>query len=233
MPSSPTKILFRDELIGYAKSRVILVMWVLLPALAVLGYLLLPDRVMMERSGATKDMVTATAFMAVLMSSLAGTVTALLVAVDIVSERNRKVYELFAIRPLQRDRIIWAKFFGVFVTVSLGCVAALLAGIVVDAVRGHVPSGQDFVDLAQPLAMLLGTIAVSAGVGCLVGVMSRSILVAVLLILYVGQNLAIVPMLPILFGILPDQFWIVELISFALAALLGLCAGRLFRRSEF
>ncbi|CAN5892668.1 hypothetical protein BH11MYX2_BH11MYX2_16070 [soil metagenome] len=233
MPKSATKILFRDELIGYAKSRVILVMWVLLPAIAVAGYLLLPDRVMMERSGATKDMVSATAFMAVLMSSLAGTVTALLVAVDIVSERNRKVYELFAIRPLKRDRIIWAKFFGVFTCVSLGCVAALSAGIVVDGLRGHFPSGQDFVNLARPLAMLLDTIAVSAGVGCLIGVMSRSILVAVLLILYVGQNLAIIPLLPVLFGILPNQFWIIELISFALAGLLGLGAAVMFRRSEF
>jgi ABC-type transport system involved in multi-copper enzyme maturation permease subunit len=230
---SPTRILFRDELIGYARSKVIVVMWVLLPALAIAGYLLLPDRVMMERSGATKDMVSATAFMAILMSSLAGTVTALLVAVDIVSERNRKVYELFVIRPLKRDRIIWAKFFAVFTTVSLGCVVALLAGIVVDALRGHAPSGQAFIDLAQPLAMLLGTIAVSAGVGCVFGVLSRSILVAVLLILYVGQNLAIVPMLPVLFGVFPKQFWIVELTSFVLAGLLGWGAATMFRRSEF
>ncbi|HEY4057239.1 MAG TPA: ABC transporter permease subunit [Kofleriaceae bacterium] len=233
MASSPTRILFRDELIGFAKSRVILVMWVLLPAIAIAGYLLLPDRVMMERGGATKDMVSATAFMAVLMSSLAGTVTALLVAVDIVSERNRKVFELFAIRPLKRDRIIWAKFFGVFTCVALGCIAALLAGLVVDAVRGNVPSGQDIIDLGRPLAMLLGTIAVSAGVGVVVGVMSRSILVAVLLILYVGQNLAIVPLLPVLFGILPNQFWIVELISFGLAGLLGWGAAVMFRRTEF
>jgi len=58
-------------------------------------------------------------------------------------------------------------------------------------------------------------------------------LVAVILILYVGQNLAIVPMLPSYLGILPDHFWLVMLISAALTGLLVWGSGVMFRRTEY
>ncbi len=54
-----------------------------------------------------------------------------------------------------------------------------------------------------------------------------------ILILYLGQNLAIIPMLPLYLGILPDQFWILMLFSFAIAGVLGLLAARIFKRTEF
>jgi len=55
----------------------------------------------------------------------------------------------------------------------------------------------------------------------------------VLLILYVGQNLTIIPMLPMYLGLLPNHFWIVMLISGALAAALLWASGVLFRRIEY
>jgi hypothetical protein len=64
-------------------------------------------------------------------------------------------------------------------------------------------------------------------------VLAKSIVVAVILVLYVGQNLAIVPMLPVYLGILPDHFWVVMLISAALVALLQLGSGALFRRAQY
>ena len=39
---SPTRILIRDELMGFAKSKVMIVMWVLLPLIAIGGYLIIP-----------------------------------------------------------------------------------------------------------------------------------------------------------------------------------------------
>jgi len=65
------------------------------------------------------------------------------------------------------------------------------------------------------------------------GVLARSLLVAVILVLYVGQNFTIVPMLPTYFGVLPNAFWVVMLISFGLAGLLAYGAAVLFRRAEF
>jgi ABC-type transport system involved in multi-copper enzyme maturation permease subunit len=228
MPTrSPTRLMVRDELIGFAKSKVMLVLWVVLPLIAMAGYLLLPEEITNARGVGG---LSATAFVGFLMSSVAGTVAALMVAVDIVSERNRKVYELFAIRPIRREVIILAKFLAVFACVTVACVVSLCLGIAVDAVRGNAP--QFDYDFVKSLLSLIGVVAMSCSVGVVFGVMSRTILVAVILILYVGQNLTIVPMLPVYLGWLPNQFWLVMLITAVLTGLLVLAACVMFRRAE-
>ena len=231
-PKSPTLLLVRDELIGFARSRVMLILWVVLPLITVAGYLLLSGR-MRGGLGGGGPRMSATTFMSFLLSSIAGTIAALMVAVDLVAERQRKVYELFVIRPIRREAIIWAKFAAVFLCVTVACVVSLLLGVVVDAVRGHTPDADAMIELGKALASLVGVIALSASVGVFVGVVSRTILIAVILILYVGQNLAVVPMLPMYLGVLPSAFWIVMLITLGLVTLMLWGAGRMFRRSEF
>jgi ABC-type transport system involved in multi-copper enzyme maturation permease subunit len=229
-----TPLLIRDELIGFARSKVMLVLWVILPVIAVGGYLLLSgNRALGAQLGGGGGRMTATTFMSFLLSSLAGTVAALMVAVDLVSERQRKVYELFVIRPIRREAIIWAKFVAVFACVTVAAVVSLALGVLVDAVRGHPPTADGLVGLVKALASLTGVIALSASVGVFFGVVSRSILIAVILVLYLGQNLAVVPMLPMYLGILPDAFWIVMAITAALVATLVWLAGRIFQRTQF
>jgi len=229
--SSPTLRLVRDELTGFARSRVMLVLWLLLPALAIGGYLLLPAGALLGGAGGPK--LSATAFMSFLMSSIAGTVAALMVAVDIVSEKTRKVYELFVIRPIRPEAIVFAKFVAVFVCVAVACLLSIVLGIAVDAVRGDSISGPLLYDALKAVVSLVTVIAVSSAVGVLFGVMTKTILVAVILVLYVGQNVAIVPMLPMYLGLLPNHFWIVMVISGALAALLLWASAALFRRTQY
>jgi hypothetical protein len=230
MPRSATLLLLRDELIGFARSKVMLVLWVLLPCLAMGGFLLLGGRMLGGRSGAPP--MSATTFMSFIESSLAGTVTALMVAVDIVAERNRNVYVLFAIRPIRREAIVWAKAIAAASCVVVAALVSIALGLVVDAVRGHGLGGGQLHLIAKALISMSIVIALSASVGVLFGVVSRTILVAVVLVLYVGQNLAVVPMLPIYLGILPDRFWLVTAISLALIAFVIWLAGRLFRRAQ-
>jgi ABC-2 type transport system permease protein len=225
---SPTMLLVKEELWGFAKSKVMLVLWVILPIIAILGYFLLPSSKMIK--GSMNNQLSATAFMALLMSSIAGTVAALMVAVDIVSERNRKVFELFVIRPIRREVIIYAKYLAVFTCVTVACLVSLVLGITVDAARGNAPT-LDY-DMLKSLLSLVGVIGMSCAVGVVFGVMSRTILVAVILILYVGQNLTIVPMLPVYLGWLPNQFWLIMVITWALTGLLVLGATVMFRRAE-
>ena len=230
--ASTTRLLVRDEWIGFAKSKVMLVLWIVLPAIAILGYLLLPAELL---AGGQSDgpKMSATAFMTFLMSSIAGTVSALMVAVDIVSEKNRKVYELYVIRPIRPQAIIWAKFIAVFSSVAVGCVASIVLGIGVDWIRGQPLSGAMFYDAARALVAMTSVIALSTTVGAFVGVISKSIVVAVILVLYGGQNLSILPMLPIYLGILPNHFWLVMVFSGVLALLVLLGAGILFRRAQY
>ncbi len=229
--SSPLFILVRDELIGYAKSKVMLVLWFLIPAIAIIGYLVLPDSV---RSGfGVPFEVSATMYMSTLTSTIAGMIAAIMVAVDIVSERNRKVYELFVIRPMRRETIMWSKFLAVFACVAVACMIAVGAGLAVDAVRGDAPGGQLLADLAESFATLGGVIALSAATGVFFGVLSKSsIVAAVILAFQLVQFFQVLPLLPGFLGVLPDQFWIVILISLGLAALLVHAAAVMFRRAE-
>jgi ABC-type Na+ efflux pump permease subunit len=177
--------------------------------------------------------MSASVFMSLILSSLSGTVAALMVAVDIVSERQRKVFELFIIRPIRREVIIWSKFIAVFLVVTTACVLSLALGVVVDAIQGDPIDGNTAYELGKGLAQLISVVGLSAAVGVICGVLSRSILVAVLLILYGGQNLTIVPMLPTYLGVLPDKFWVFQGISLILIAVLIWLSGVAFRRSQF
>jgi ABC-type transport system involved in multi-copper enzyme maturation permease subunit len=228
MATSPTRLLVRDELIGFARSKVMLVLWVVLPCIAVLGFLLLRDRVL----GGAGAAMTATAFMSFLESSLAGTVAALMIAVDIVSERNRNVYVLLVIRPIRREAIILAKFLAVFGCVAMACIVSVLLGMVIDALHGVPPTAASLYDTGKALVSMAVVVAMATAAGALFGVLARTILVAVILVLYVGQNIAILPMLPTYLGVLPDQFWLFMVFSLLLVAILLGLACRSFRRAQ-
>jgi ABC-type transport system involved in multi-copper enzyme maturation permease subunit len=228
MPASPTRLLVRDELVGFARSKVMLVLWVVLPCITLAGFLLLRDHVF----GGAGAAMTATSFMSFLESSVAGTVAALMIAVDLVSERNRNVYVLLAIRPIRREAIVWAKFIAVGGCVAVACIVSLLLGMVVDLVRGQPPTAASLHDTGKALVSMTAVVAMSTAAGALFGVLARSILVAVILVLYVGQNVTIIPMLPSYLGVLPERFWLFMVISYLLVGIMLWLAGRAFRRAQ-
>lgn len=221
------KLLTRDELLGFAKSKVMLVLWIGLPVLALLIFVM-PILLGQEPSDSGRSMA---ALVALLVSSLGGTVAAIMVAVDIISERNRGVYQLLVIRPLPRDAILWAKYIAVVTCVTLACVAALATGIAVDLVRGTELPPDAWNQMGRALVSTAGVIAISTAVGVFVASFSKSILVAVIMILYVGQNLAVIPMIPTYFG-LEEWFWTFMGVTTVLALGVVFGATLLFRRAE-
>jgi ABC-type transport system involved in multi-copper enzyme maturation permease subunit len=222
----------RDELVGFARSKVMLVLWVLLPLLALGGFLLLGGRMLGGQGLSGQYRMSAATFMSFIESSLGGTVTALMVAVDLVAERNRNVYTLFAIRPIRREAIVWAKAIAAASCVIVAAIVSIALGFAVDAVRGDPVTGARLLEAAKALLSMSTVIALSAAVGVLFGVLARSILVAVVLVLYVGQNLAVVPMLPMYLGVLPDRYWLFTAISVVLIAVVLWLAGIVFRRAQ-
>lgn len=236
MATSPTLRLVKDELYGFAKSRVMIVLWVILPILAIGGYFLFSYLMTLQKDepGLVQEhKMSVSVFLSVLLSSIAGSVAAVLIAVDVVSERQRKVFELFVIRPVRREVIIWSKFLAVFATVWFACIMSTCFGLVVDALRGTEITAAGLQDLVKALAQCGGVIALATAGGVLVGVISRSILVAVCIVWFGSQNLTIIPMLPMYMGVAPDSFWVFQAISFGLAAILVWLAGWSFRRSQF
>ncbi len=220
----PTGLLFKDELQGFYKSKVMIFLWVGLPVIALLFRFL--------SAGSSGQELPFTLISSIVVSSIGGTLAAVMLAVFIINEKNRHVYDLFLIRPIKRQEIIVAKFFAVYVCVAIASAIAVLVGAVTDfATTGALPATL-LSDAAQSLATTLSMIAVSCGAGVLIGVISPSVLVGAILVIYGGNQISVVPLIPELLG-LPDAaiYTIALALAFA-AALLGL-AAELFNRKQF
>jgi len=225
MITSQTSLLLRDELVGFAKSKVMVVLWIALPALATLGYFFLP-------SEGDND-IPLTLLMGVFVSSVAGTIAAVMVCVDIMNERSRRVYELFLIRPLRPESIVWAKFLATFSCAAIASIIAVSVGLVVDLIQGVEVTEDLLGQTFESLGLVTGVIAISVATGVFIGVLFKSIVVAVILIIYVGPNLAAVPMLPVLLGWSGDFYWLTLGASTIVTLVIMYFAGVLFRKAEF
>jgi ABC-type transport system involved in multi-copper enzyme maturation permease subunit len=172
-------ILFRDELQGLYRSKAMLALLVGLPALIVILYIVYPDT-----SG-----MPMTAFSALIASSLAGTIAAVMVAVGIINEKNKKVYDLFLVRPVKESHLMLSKFMAAFIFVTLAVILSIGVGMVTDVYKGNALNGEALTWLARSLAMSISMIAVASAVGVVIGAAISSILVGVILVLYGGNQL--------------------------------------------
>ena len=55
-----------------------------------------------------------------------------MLAVSLINERNRHVYELFLIRPIKRRDILLAKFFSVYISVAIAIFISFFVGMATD-----------------------------------------------------------------------------------------------------
>ncbi len=118
------RVLFIDELRGFYKSKVMIFLWIGLPVIALLFRFI--------SVGSTGQSLSFTLISALVVSSIGGTLASVMLAVFIINEKNRRVYDLFLIRPLKRRDIILAKFFSVYTCVAIAAFFAVLAGILAD-----------------------------------------------------------------------------------------------------
>jgi ABC-2 type transport system permease protein len=216
-------LLYVDEFKGFTKSRVMLALWVGLPLLAVILHAWSP---------AIEGGMPLSAFTALIISSISGTLASAMLAVSIIHERSRHVYELFLIRPMQRRDILLAKFLAVYTGLAIAVVLAVLVGFAFDYVdRGAIPSTL-WINTLKSVALSLSMTAIASAMGVLIGVISTSVLLGVILVIYGGNQIVGVVMLPAI-----QDFSGSSLLTFAGAAVIaGLAlygAVRLFNRQQF
>lgn len=216
-------LLYLDELKGFTKSRVMLALWVGLPLLAL---------VMHAWSPAIDGDMPLSAFTALLVSSISGTLASAMLAVSLIHERSRHVYELFLIRPMRRRDILLAKFLAVYTGLAIAAVLAVFVGLAFDYVdRGAIPSGL-LIDTLKSVGLSLSMTAIASAMGVLIGVISTSVLLGVILVIYGGNQIVGLVMLPMV-----NDFSGSSLLTFAGAAVIaGLAvygAVLLFNRQQF
>ncbi|HEX2900376.1 MAG TPA: ABC transporter permease, partial [Bacteroidia bacterium] len=195
MPKNMTWLLFLDELKGFAKSSVMLAMWVGMPLMGIGLYYLLPSGLPVNTFTDDKFVIPASAFLSVMLSSIAGLLAATLVSIEIVNEKNKKIYDLFLIRPINRGSFMWAKFFAVSFCVSVAMVFALCGGLLLDVARGIPLSPMVLESILDSTLAAIGVILVSTAAGILIGMISKTVIIAVMLVWFVGQYVMLIPML--------------------------------------
>ncbi len=217
-------LLYGDELRGFYKSKVMLFLWVGLPVIAVLFRF-----VQVTTSG---QEMSFTVISALVVSSLAGTLSAVMLAVSIINEKNRHVYELFLIRPLSRSNLMIAKFLAVYTCVAIASLMAVGVGVGADYfTSGELPA-TIAADTAQSLAISLSMVAVACSAGVLIGVASPSVLVGAILVIYGGNQISVIPLVPTILNLPNAELFTVGLAAVVAFVLLGLAVA-LFERKQF
>lgn len=216
-------LLFKDELRGFYKSKVMIFLWIGLPLMTVLLHLWSPD---------TGEDIPFTALSAMIVSSVGGTLAAVMLTVSIINEKTRHVYDLFLIRPLKRWNLIISKFFAVYTCITIASFLALILGLVIDYFSmGGTPEAV-LNDTVQSLAISLSMMAVSSSVGVLIGVAAPSVLVGAILVIYGGNQISAIPMLPNMLNISnPVPFTII--LGAVISCILLIIAAFLFTRKQF
>ncbi len=218
------QLLYIDELRGFYKSKVMLFLWIGLPIIALLFRFI--------QSSSTGQAISFAVISALIVSSLAGTLAAVMLAVSIINEKNRHVYELFLIRPLKRRDIMLSKFLSVYTCVAIASFIAIFVGVAADYFTSGVLSATVFQDTAQSLAISLSMVAVSCSAGVLIGVAAPSVLVGAILVIYGGNQISVIPLFPTLLNLPQADLFTVGLAAVVSVALLAV-AIILFERKQF
>jgi len=185
-------LLLKDELRGFYRSKVMIFLWVGLPLMAVLFQFW---------SASTQQVFSFTLLSAVLVSSIGGTLASVMLAVSIINEKNRHVYELFLIRPVKRWNLIAAKFFAVYICIAVASFLAIAMGIGTDYLARGGASGTVLKDTLQSVSISMSMMAVSSAAGVLIGVASPSVLVGAILVIYGGNQISAIPMIPTILNV--------------------------------
>ena len=216
-------LLFKDELNGFYKSKVMTFLWIGLPLMTVLLHLWSPN---------TGEEIPFTLLSTLLVSSIGGTLAAVMLTVSIVHEKTRHVYDLFLVRPLKRWHIVISKFFAVYTCITIASILTLMLGVVIDyLLMGGTPEAI-LNDAIQSLAISLSMMAVSSSAGVLIGVISPSVLVGAILVIYGGNQISVIPMLPNMLNISnPVPFTLI--LGVLISCVLLLIAVFLFSKKQF
>ena len=179
------KLLYVDELTGFSRSKVMVVLWVGLPLMALIVRLINP----------AAEGMSLTSLVTLLVASIGGTLSAVLLSTTVTSERNRRVYDLFLIRPVLRRDLILAKYLAAVTCLLAAAVISVLVGVTVDVVSGRF-AGSATADAARSLVMIAAGVSVSCAVGMLFGVVIDSVAVSAILSVYLGNQIGSLILLP-------------------------------------
>lgn len=172
------RILYNDELRGFAHSKIIIALWVGLPLLTLLIKFIQPDT----------EGIPLMIFAGAMVGSIGGTLSAVILSTTITGERNRHVYDLFLTRPVRRGTLLMAKFFAALACMLVAAVVSFGLALAVDTATGVLMPDVG-AQLGGFLLISVAGLAISSAVGVLFGVLINSNVLSAILSVYLGGNL--------------------------------------------
>jgi ABC-2 type transport system permease protein len=179
-------LLYLDEMKGFYKSKVMIVLWVGLPFLSFLLQFIQPDL----------EGLPVSSLVAIVISSIGGTLSSVMLSTSITSERNRNVYDLFLIRPVKRYEILLSKYLAVFTCLIIAALFSLGLGLLIDAFTIETPVSDLIQNNLESLSISLAGISISCSIGIFFGIRVNSIPVAAILSVYLGNQISMLIILP-------------------------------------
>ncbi|MFX1366839.1 MAG: ABC transporter permease [Promethearchaeota archaeon] len=182
-------LIFLDELKGYAKSKVMIVLWFGLPLLSFLIQFISPNNL---------EGMPISFLVSIVVSSIGGTLSAIMLSTSIVSEKNRHVYELFLIRPVKRSSLILAKYLAVYLCLIVAISISLIFGLIIDAFLGDL--NENYLNTTfESLIIGISSMSITCSIGIFFGVLVSSVPLAAILSVYLGSQLSTIIILPTIF----------------------------------
>lgn len=217
-------LLFKDEFNGFYKSNVMIILWICLPLIAVLFYLLLPNQ---EGVQVPVSFVTSG-----IISSIGGWLAAMMLAIHIIHEKSHHVYDLFLIRPVKRSHIILSKYLAVFFCVAIACIIALSISFFIDYIFINRYSNVMFLETIKSFAVSLAIISIECAAGAFVGVLVSSVVVGIILVVFTHNIASLSIIMPMMTN---SQYTLIfpVLIGIILSATFLFFSIMVFKRNQF
>ncbi|MFX1497199.1 MAG: ABC transporter permease [Promethearchaeota archaeon] len=217
------KILFFDELKGFYKSKVMIILWIGMPLVTIIMHFFQSD---------TGGFPFST-LVAIVTASIGGTLGSAMLGTSMANEMSSHVYELFLIRPVKRYNLILAKFFAVYLCLFIATIISLIAGLIIDYFTIGIPS-QSFADITiQSLITTMAAMAISCSIGVFFGTLIRSVAAAAILSVYVGNQLSALSVIAILFIQIINPILLTSLVGISLTLAFLIIAIINFQRKQF
>ena len=183
------RLLFLDEMKGFYKSKVMLILWIGMPMLSLLMHFL--------QAGA--EDLPVSYLVGLVVASVGGTLASVVLSTSIVSEKNRNVYELFLIRPVKRYNLLLAKYLAVYSSLIVATLISIIVGIIVDNYTVGIQPDAFMDDTYDSIAISLAAMSISCSVGIFLGILMSSVAAAAIISIYIGNTFSLLSILPSVF----------------------------------
>ena len=204
------RLLFIDEIKGFIKSKAMLAIWIGFPLMTILTHFIQPEAEDMPVSILT----------GLLIASIGGLLGAVMLSTTIVNELNNNVYDLFLIRPVKRRDIILSKYFAVYLNLLLASIVSFAIGILIDRFTIGLPPQSILIDTTISLVSSIAAMSIACAAGILIGILVKSVALAAILAIYLGEQVSLVALFPaIIPGLLKTN---IDSLIFALSVGIGL-----------